>query len=193
MKLIVGLGNPGRIYIDSRHNIGFLVVKRLAKLYRFCLKRDSHTFSLSGKCNIEGNSVVVAMPLTFMNLSGSAVAALLKKYKIGLGNLLVICDDLDLELGRQKVKASGGAGGHRGLKSIIESIGSQDFCRLRIGINRPQKNTDVTSFVLSSFTKREKGALKEIIDKAVSCCRVWVTKGVVESMNIFNKRTIKNE
>jgi len=189
MKLIVGLGNPGTTYIDSRHNIGFSIVKALARDYRVTLKNDSGTFSLSRKVKIEGQNAILAVPLTFMNLSGMATATLVKKYKIGLDNLLVICDDLDLEFGRLKIRGSGSSAGHRGLQSIIDSLGSQGFARLRIGIGRPGQDLDAANFVLSPFTKKEKEKLKDIIEKAVECCRVWTKDGITKSMNIFNKRS----
>ena len=215
MKLVIGLGNPGRIYSESRHNIGFSVIKALSKIYKIPLKKDN-TFSLSGKGKIEGENLILALPLTFMNLSGIAVSALIKKYKIdlprpcthgrGLDNLLVVCDDLDLDFGVIKIRPSGSSAGHRGLGSIIETLGSQGFSRLRIGIGRPphqsvsknvgkanwcrgrplRDNTDASSFVLSSFAKKEKGKIKELIENACDCCRVWVKKGIIESMNTFN-------
>lgn len=206
MKLIVGLGNPGRTYARSRHNIGFSVVESLAKAYRISLKKDNNTFSLSGKGKIEGQTVILGMPLTFMNLSGIAVSALLKRYKIGLprpffpgehgldkkgrglDNLLAICDDLDLEFGRQKIRPSGSSGGHRGLGSIMDSLGSEDFSRLRIGIGRATPNLDTASYVLSAFTKKEREQFKYIIERATQCCRMWVEKGIKESMNIFNRK-----
>ncbi len=199
MKLIVGLGNPGRIYSESRHNIGFSVIKALSKIYKILLKKDN-TFSLSGKGKIEGTNLILALPLTFMNLSGIAVSALIKKYKIdlprpcthgrGLDNLLVVCDDLDLDFGVIKIRPSGSSAGHRGLGSIIETLGSQGFSRLRIGIGRPLRgNTDASSFVLSSFAKKEKGKIKELIENACDCCRVWAKKGIIESMNTFNRRS----
>ncbi len=188
MKLIVGLGNPGRNYTESRHNAGFSVIKALSKDYKIPLKKD--TFSLSGKGKVEGESLILALPLTFMNLSGIAVNALIKKYKIDLENLLVVCDDLDLGLGVIKIRPDGSSGGHRGLGSIIDSLGSQEFGRLRIGISRPLKgNIDAASFVLSPFTKREKGKMKETIEEACDCCRAWAKKGITESMNIFNRRS----
>jgi len=190
MKLIVGLGNPGRNYIDSRHNIGFLIIKYLAKACGIAFKKDSNTFSLSGKERIGGQTVMLAMPVTFMNLSGVAVLALLKKYKVDLESLLVVCDDLDLKFGRIKIRASGSSGGHRGLQSIIDSIESQDFCRLRIGIGRPQnKYVDPAEYVLSAFTKKEKEKARELIKIAGDCCRVWIKKGIIESMDIFNRRS----
>jgi PTH1 family peptidyl-tRNA hydrolase len=133
-----------------------------------------------------------------MNLSGMAVSALLKKYKIDsrcftaeertLNNLLVVCDDLDLEFGRCKIRPSGSSGGHRGLKAIIDTLNCQKFCRLRIGIGRAKGNTDPARYVLNQFTKKEKGQVKEMIDEAIACCQVWVAKGITVSMNIFNRR-----
>ena len=187
MKLIVGLGNPGFIYRHCRHNIGFLVVKRLAKLHKISLKKDKKTFSLSGKGKIGDQDVILAMPVTFMNLSGVAVVSLLKKYRIDLDNLLVICDDIDLEFGRLKIKPSGSSGGHRGLKSIINSTGTQEFSRLRMGIGRPLKSIKAAEYVLSAFNRREKTQLREILEMASSCCRSWVRKGITETMNIFNQ------
>jgi PTH1 family peptidyl-tRNA hydrolase len=192
MKLIVGLGNPGRLYIDSRHNIGFQVVKALAKDYKILLKKDKRISSLSGQGKIEGQGVALALPLTFMNLSGVAVGALLEKYKIHLDDLLVVSDDLDLEFGRLKIRSRGSAAGHRGLESIIDYIKSQDFCRLRIGIDRPHKNTDPAEYVLSPFTRKEKAQVQDLIERALDCCRLWITEGAAESMNRFNKRS-KNE
>jgi PTH1 family peptidyl-tRNA hydrolase len=191
MKLIVGLGNPGRLYIDSRHNIGFSVIKALAKIYKISLKKGN--LSLSGKAEIGSQNVILAMPLTFMNLSGTAVAGLLKKYRIDLANLLVVCDDLDLEFGRLKLRPSGSSGGHRGLKSIIDCIGSQGFVRLRIGIGRPFQDIHASDYVLSPFTRKEKEQVRQIIEKAGACCQSWVTKGVTETMNIFNKRRNTDE
>jgi len=188
MKLIVGLGNPGNLYVHSRHNVGFLVVKAIAQAHKILLKKEKGILSLSGKGKIEGQNIILAMPLTFMNLSGAAVGGLLKKYKIDPSNLLVVCDDLDLNLGRLKIKSSGSSGGHRGLKSIIESLEGDTFARLRIGIGRPAR-TDISAYVLSHFSKKEKVELSELIERASDCCRVWVAKGINKSMNIFNQRS----
>lgn len=191
MKLIVGLGNPGRAYAATKHNIGFRVVKTLSKTYKIVLKKDSGTFSLSGKGKIDGQNIILAIPLTFMNLSGIAISSLLKKYKIDLSNLLVVCDDLDLKLGRFKIKDKGSAGGHRGLKSIIDILKDKGFSRLRIGIGRPapSQSINVSEYVLTPFNKKEKTKVKEIIERACDCCSSWATQGIIESMNIFNKRT----
>jgi PTH1 family peptidyl-tRNA hydrolase len=188
MRLIVGLGNPGRIYINVRHNIGFSVVKTLAKIYRIGLKKDRATFSLSGKGRIEGKPVILSLPLTFMNRSGVSVKALLEKHKLCLADLLVVCDNLDLEFGRLKIKAAGSSGGHRGLNSLIDSLKTTDFCRLRIGIGRPSKNSAATDYVLAPFTMKEKKQLKTIISEALDCCRIWVSEGINKSMEVFNRR-----
>lgn len=189
MKLIVGLGNPGRTYANSRHNIGFSVVRALAKVYNISLKKDNCAFSLSGKGRIKGQNIALVLPLTFMNLSGIAVGALLKKYKTGIDNILVVCDDLDLEFGRLKIRPQGSSGGHRGLQSIIDTLGRQDFCRLRIGIGRRDKNMASAEYVLSPFNKEEKKEVPDIIEKAIECSQSWVTGGAQASMNIFNRRS----
>ena len=192
MKLIVGLGNPGRLYADSRHNIGFSTVKALAKIYKISLKKESGNSSLSGRVKIGGQNVILATPLTFMNLSGIAVSGLLKKYRIDLADLLVVLDDVDLEFGRLKLRPSGSSGGQRGLQSIIDSIGSQGFARLRIGIGRPQQNLQTSQYVLSPFHKKEKEQVGQTIERAAQCCQAWVRKGVTETMNIFNQRRDAN-
>lgn len=182
----MGLGNPGRAYKDSRHNIGFCVLKSLSKNYRIPLKRTADAYSLSGKGRIDGNEVILAEPLTFMNLSGIAVAALVKKNKIDLDELLIICDDLDLELGRLRIRGSGSSGGHRGIKSIISSLESKDFSRLRIGIGRPSGNLDAAGYVLSPFAKSQKEPVDSIVEEACECCLVWIRQGINKAMNLFN-------
>jgi PTH1 family peptidyl-tRNA hydrolase len=189
MKLIVGLGNPGRLYASSRHNIGFSVVKALARHYRVALKRDSALCSLSGQVKTKGQNFALALPMTFMNLSGSAVVSLLKKYKVEPQELLVVCDDLDLKVGRIKIRPCGSSGGHRGLKSIIDLLRGEDFCRLRLGIGRPLACVDTADYVLSPFSGREKEQARRMVEEALSCCAVWVGCGITESMNIFNKRS----
>lgn len=194
MKLIVGLGNPGGVYAHSRHNIGFLTVKALAKHYHSPFKRDSRTFSLSAKGEVAGQNLILALPLTFMNLSGNAIRALRDKYKIDSKSLLVVCDDLDLEFGRIKIKAEGSSGGHRGLESVIKALGSRDFARLRIGIGRPRQNfRQISDYVLGSFLKKEQQGLKEVIARSCSCCECWAKEGIAKSMDIFNQRSKENE
>ena len=192
MKLIVGLGNPGLIYAGSRHNIGFAVVKSLARSLKVTLKRERSAFSLVGKVKLGELNIILALPQSFMNLSGLAVKALLKEFKINPKDLLVICDDLDLELGRIKIRPFGSSGGQRGLQSIIEHIGTSEFSRLRIGIGRPRQSTQTVRYVLTSFLRKERAIVAEANEKSVRCCLSWVENGVDETMNMFNTRS-KNE
>ena len=192
MKLIVGLGNPGLVYAGSRHNIGFIVVKSLARSLKVVLKRDGSVSALVSKANWGQNNVALALPQTFMNLSGIAVKALLKKFKVGFEDLLVVCDDLDLELGRIKIRPQGRSGGQRGIVSIIEHLGTQDFSRLRIGIGRPKDPADAAGYVLSGFLRKEKAIVEEAKEDAVNCCLSWVENGIVRTMDSFNIRS-RNE
>lgn len=203
MKLIVGLGNPGRVYRGTRHNIGSSVVKALAKEYNVTLRRGIFASCLSGKARIEGQDVILAVPLVFMNLSGIAVSSLIKKCKIdlphspaaqerGLENLMVVFDDLDLELGSLRLRPDGSSGGHKGLESLISALGSSKFARLRIGIGRPKAaSTDIVKYVLSPFSQKEKKIMQEITEICCLALKVWVSSGISKTMNIFNKASQK--
>lgn len=198
MKLIVGLGNPGRIYKNSRHNIGFSVLDALAKSQEIVFKKEADVYSWTAKL-VDGSKktpaphLVLAQPQTFMNLSGFSVRALLKKYKVGLEDLLVVCDDLDLELGRIKIKGCGSSAGHRGIKSIIGTLKSSNFCRLRLGIGRPDIGRDAAAYVLSAFTREEKKTVKCAIDNACECIKIWVAQGITPAMDRFNKRIVTSK
>ena len=172
MKLIVGLGNPGLKYKNTRHNIGFLVVEKLAKELgvKFNKKQDQ---GLIGVSKISSEKVILLKPLTYMNLSGLSVKALAEKHGILPQGLLVICDDLNLQLGTLRLRSSGSDGGHNGLKSIIKELGSGDFARLRLGIGKGKENNFLADFVLSPFTPAEKRYANEIIDTAVWACLNW--------------------
>lgn len=188
MKLIIGLGNPGFFYNGSRHNIGFQVIKYLAKAKHAALKKEKGIRALSGKVKFEGVDTVLALPLTFMNLSGEAVKPLLERYKAEPGDLLVVCDDLDLEFGRLRLRSKGTSAGHRGIESIIGYLGSNEFSRARVGIGRPGDKTEAADYVLSHFNKKEKEKLASIIENAATCCVSWVSIGLEKSMSIFNKK-----
>ncbi len=192
--MIVGLGNPGLAYTASRHNIGFQVVQSLAGTLKIKFKPDSLVPALVAKYSSSAQELVLALPQTYMNLSGIAVKALVKKFKVSTADLLIVCDDLDLALGRMKIRAQGSSGGQRGLKSIIEHLGRQDFNRLRIGIGRPKNSSreDAADYVLAGFPSSQRAQVKKIQLDAVSCCQSWLEKGIVETMNIFNLRS-KNE
>ncbi len=193
-KLIVGLGNPGLIYAASRHNIGFRVVKYLAGSLKIKLKADRQVLAVVAKVRYCGQDLILALPQTYMNLSGSSVSALLKKFKVAPADLLVVCDDLDLELGRMKLRPQGSSGGQRGLESIIRQIGTQDFGRLRIGIGRPKRPEDAAKYVLAGFLRQEKAAVKQIEIDAVECLRSWIENGITQTMNMFNNlRSSKDE
>ncbi|MCM8792125.1 MAG: aminoacyl-tRNA hydrolase [Candidatus Omnitrophica bacterium] len=186
IKLIVGLGNPLRLYRDTRHNIGKAIVEEMAKLYRIKLKKDKELLSSWSMVKNKGVDFILAYPLVFMNLSGESVIALIKRFKVEKRNLLVICDDLDLKLGMIRIKPQGGDAGHRGLRSVIESIGSNDFCRLRIGIGRIQDKNKISNFVLSEFEEQEKCIIEEVKKRAIDCCQSWLFEGINCAMNRFN-------
>jgi peptidyl-tRNA hydrolase, PTH1 family len=186
MKLVVGLGNPGRFYANSRHNVGFMVIKELADGFDAALKKDGN--ALSVKVKVDGQDLILAQPHTFMNLSGSCVKALSRKYRAEPQDILVVCDDLDLDFGRTKLRPSGSSGGQNGLASVIDALGTREFPRLRIGIGRPLPE-HASQYVLASFSKQERQELKEIITRAAECCLVWVREGVVKSMDAYNRRS----
>ena len=184
MKLIVGLGNPGEKYKFTRHNIGANVVGELARSNNINLRRRKY-LSRFGEGKIAGEEVKIISPLTYMNLSGRAVTAIVKDKKIALSDILVICDDADLKLGNIKIRPKGSDGGHRGLRSIIENLGSGTFARLRIGIG---KDGDLTNHVLSSFGKDEIDKVEEVKERALGAALSWLEKGIAETMNVYNAR-----
>jgi PTH1 family peptidyl-tRNA hydrolase len=190
MTLIIGLGNPGNLYAQSRHNIGSSVIRALADNYKAVLKKDNITRALSAKVMIGAQETVLAIPLTYMNLSGPAARSLVKKHKIDLKDLLVVCDDLDLEFGRIRMRPEGSYGGHRGLESVIAALGSKEFSRLRIGIDRPLNadEQEISEYVLAPFSKKVKAQLQIVVENACECCQAWVEEGVAAAMNKFNKK-----
>lgn len=185
MKLVIGLGNPGFRYRNTRHNVGFLIVGLLSKKFRIPIKKAKYR-GLLGKGSIEGEKIALFMPGTYMNLSGDAVLDLLKKEGISAKDFIVICDDLDLGFGSIRLRERGSAGGHNGLKSIINSLGEKDFQRLRIGIGQGKKPEDASRFVLASFTSAERKALKAVKEKALECIITWIKEGPSKAMSLFN-------
>lgn len=193
MKLIIGLGNPGKIYTRNRHNIGFRSIDHLAKLYTIGThRRQCHAQTGTGK--IADVKVVLAKPATFVNQSGEAAGCLVNNYKIPLSDLIVIHDDLDLPLGKIRIRPNGSAGGHKGMNSIISTLGSEDFPRIKVGIGRPmsQDGTAVTDedkivdYVLSDFTPREDDIIKAAIAQVAKAVQSILTEGVTAAMNKFN-------
>ena len=185
MKLIVGLGTPGPRYANNRHNVGYQCIERLVRQYDMPAARIMFkAYVTSG--NMEGMRTVLARPLTFMNLSGLAVRPLLHWYHLAMPDLLVIHDDLDLPLGKLRLRPSGSSGGHKGMQSIIEALGSQDIFRLRIGIGRPVHGLPPPDYVLSDFSSDELITMETAYDRAVAAIVSFVAEGVAAAMNKAN-------
>jgi PTH1 family peptidyl-tRNA hydrolase len=187
VELIVGLGNPGKEYEASRHNIGFLVVNRLARAHDIPLQERKYK-SLWGRGEIEGRSVILAKPRTYMNLSGDAVKLFLAPFSLTANQLIVIHDDLDLPFGRIKIKEKGGNGGHKGIQSIMRATGSGDFPRVKVGIGRPPGGMDAADYVLQPFGHAEKQLLGEVIASAQEALELLLRAGLQAAMNLYNRR-----
>jgi len=182
VAMIAGLGNPGAQYAGTRHNVGFEVIEALAKKHGIPLKTHRHQAQY-GVGTIEGKSVVLVKPLTFMNLSGRAVGALLRHYRLNPTAILVVADDLDMETARVRLKPKGSPGGHNGHKSIQHALGSDEYPRLKIGIGKGQ---DGIEHVLSRFKPSERAIVNDAVLKCVEGCEVWVSAGVEIAMNRVN-------
>lgn len=187
-KVVCGLGNPGPRYSGTRHNVGYEVVGRLAQVEGGVWQRYR---KLAKICSVvvDGRHILLVKPLTFMNLSGSALQPLVRKWGVDPEDLLVIYDCLDLPLGVLRMRAGGGSGGHRGVQSIIDHLKTRDFPRIRVGIGRPPAGGDSVFFVLSSFSPEERILLEGVLDRAAAATRTWITAGIEAAMNRFNKRT----
>ena len=213
MKLIVGLGNPGKPYEKNRHNVGFHVVELLAARHglRFDVKQGKTKVALGtiqlvsvplspafqadapGQAvpiqpAVQAIRVAIAKPQTFMNLSGQGVGELARFYKVDPSDVLVVFDDLDLPLGVLRLRASGGSGGHNGMRSIIAALGSDEFPRLRIGIDRPPGRMDPAAYVLQDFSRQQEEVMVQVRDQAVAACEHWLAFGITSAMNVFNTR-----
>lgn len=187
MYLIAGLGNPGLRYRNTRHNIGFQVVKTLARELNIRLTgRRFH--SKHAHAVINGKDIILIQPMTFMNLSGLSVKECMNHYGIKPEKVLVIHDDLDLPLGRIKLAGRGGAGGHRGVKSISDCLESSLFPRVKIGIGRPVYEETIEDYVLSPFYRDQKQLVKEIIEISIQACRIFINNGIESAMNQINSK-----
>ena len=192
MKLIVGLGNPGREYEATRHNLGFMLIDRIIERAGGRRLRDEAGARVA-ELTLAGERVVVVKPQTFMNLSGNAVRPLLDRY--GEGNpasLIVASDDVALPFGMIRVRARGSAGGQKGLKSIIDRLGTNEFARIRLGVGPDHPVENLSSFVLSPIPKRERDRLDQVLDRAADAAEVIITSGVDRAMALFNER-VKDE
>ncbi|WP_077329951.1 aminoacyl-tRNA hydrolase [Virgibacillus siamensis] len=187
MKCIVGLGNPGFKFKKTRHNIGFMVIDELVERHNWKLKKDK----FNGKSiveHVQGEKVVLLKPQTFMNLSGQSIRPLMDFYQLEAADILVIYDDMDLPTGKIRLRQKGGHGGHNGVRSAIEHIGSKEFKRLRIGIGRPETRIPVIDYVLGSFPKAQQKDASESIQTAADACEAWMEKPFDQVMNEFNNQ-----
>lgn len=186
MKLIVGLGNPGKQYEHTRHNIGFEVIDALASGFSIPLNQSKFK-GLYGIGFYSGEKVILLKPLTYMNLSGESIRAVMDYYEIDIENLLVIYDDLDLPVGKIRLRQKGSPGGHNGIKSTVAHLGTQQFNRIRIGIDRPQPGMSVPDYVLGRFHPDEKAPTEDAVKKSADACSAWLEKPFLQVMNEFNQ------
>jgi PTH1 family peptidyl-tRNA hydrolase len=194
VKLIVGLGNPGREYRGTRHNVGFLVVDEIARRHQLALAMAPSQVPDTLVAKRYGpEPLLVARPLIYMNRSGEAVAALMCYYDIGVGELLVVVDEAALPFGRLRARARGSAGGHNGLKSIIERLGTTEFARLRLGVGRGDPQRDLADHVLAEFESGERAELDVFITRAADAAEMFAVEGIEKVMNAYNPETTAPE
>jgi len=187
MKLVAGLGNPGRRYEGTRHNVGFDVLDLLAR--RHGAEWEAGPRGIEALvARWRSHDTVLAKPLTFMNLSGGAIVALLQFYKIDPVDLLVVVDDVNIDLGRLRLRPGGSAGGHNGLKSIIGSTGSDPFARMRIGVGRGENRRDLADHVLAKFDADERSIVAEMVDRSADAIELFIAEGIGPVMNRYNRK-----
>lgn len=187
MKLIVGLGNPGRQYEETRHNVGFKVIDELSDQLHIPLDKAKFN-GVFGQGIVNGEKVLLLKPLTYMNLSGESIRPLMDYYDILVDDILVIYDELDLPVGKIRLREKGSAGGHNGMKSIIHHLGTQEFKRIRIGINRPTNGMKIADYVLGRFQAEESQDIKDAIQKSAEAAEKWVSTPFLQVMNEFNAK-----
>lgn len=182
--LIVGLGNPGRHYAENRHNLGFMAVDRLARAHAIPMQRVQNQ-AIVGQGKLGDHSILLAKPQTYMNLSGNSVASLARFYKLPVSNLLIVYDELDLPLGTLRIREKGGAGGHNGMRSIIQHL-SDEFPRLRLGIGRPPGQMPAAAYVLQDFGRDEQASVDDMLDSALGAIESFVRDGIQLAMSRYN-------
>ncbi|MCK8824914.1 aminoacyl-tRNA hydrolase [Fuchsiella alkaliacetigena] len=185
MRLVVGLGNPGFKYARTRHNIGFRVLDSFAEKNKVKIKQEKQK-ALTGKLYIKGEKVILAKPQTYMNKSGQAVKGLVDWYQFDPQDIIVIYDDLDLEPGHLRIRRSGGHGGHKGLKSIFNSLNTREIPRIRIGIGRPPKYMSVSEYVLGKFTAEQSSLIEDSVERAQAALKVILADDLTTAMNKYN-------
>ena len=186
LKLVTGLGNPGREYDNTRHNAGFMVIDSLLEMLPGAFDKKDRCSSIFWEGRFKGKSLTLQKPLTFMNLSGKAVASLCARKKISAQEILLVYDDMDLPLGRMRIRKNGSGGGHNGVQSVIDEIGSQDFPRLRIGIGRSEADNAQIDHVLSVFSPEESEIFEKVRQKAAEALKFILSRDVDSAMNRYN-------
>lgn len=191
MYVIAGLGNPGKQYENTRHNIGFMVIDSIAKAHEIPVVEIKHRAQI-GKGYLNGEKIILAKPLTYMNASGESIRALTDYYKIDTQtNFIVIYDDVSMDAGQLRIRKQGSAGGHNGIKSIIAHLGSEEFRRIKIGIGDKRPGDDLADYVLGNFNKEERAVMKESIANAASAVEMILRDGIDAAMNRYNKKMEK--
>jgi peptidyl-tRNA hydrolase, PTH1 family len=191
MYVIVGLGNPNREYVATRHNIGFEVIAKIAHENNIYMDFKKHK-ALCGKGYIEGHKVILAQPQTYMNRSGESVRELVDYYKISKEELIVIYDDISLDIGQIRIRKKGSAGGHNGIKNIIQHLAIQEFPRIKVGVGDKPRGWDLADYVLSRFRESEIEEVSESIDRSARACKLIIAKGIEAAMNQYNKKAQEN-
>ena len=187
MKLVAGLGNPGRDYAGTRHNIGFGVIARISDKYNIPLTGKEHK-AICGKGMIGGEKVILAQPQTFMNLSGECVRSLVDYYKLESEDIIIAYDDIDLEVGRLCIRSKGSAGGHNGIKNIISHLGTNEFPRVKVGVGGKPEGGDLVRHVLGRFSREDEKVIGEVLDVAVEAVETILSDGVEAAMNRYNAK-----
>ena len=187
MHIIVGLGNPTDQYQATRHNIGWDAITRLSDDYRIPLDFKKHK-AICGKGFIEGEKVILAQPLTYMNLSGESVRELVDYYKVSPQEVIIIYDDISLEVGQLRIRKQGSAGGHNGIKSIISHLGTEEFPRIKVGVGDKPKGWDLADYVLSRFSKEEQPIIRDALKDTSEACKMMVTGSIDAAMNQYNRK-----
>lgn len=185
MKVIIGLGNPGKKYEDTRHNVGFMTIDKISDKWGIPVHQGKFR-ALVGEGRIESEKVLLMKPQTYMNLSGESVAEVLKFYKVTPDDILVIYDDLDLPTGQLRLREKGSAGGHNGIKSLIQHTGTQEFKRIKVGIGRPESGRNVSDYVLQPFAGSDQSQIEKAIDQASQASVMWTKDSFLKVMNHFN-------
>ena len=185
MYIIVGLGNPGKQYENTRHNVGFNVIDILAEEYGISVTKMKHK-ALIGEGRVGTEKVVLVKPVTYMNLSGESLAEIYNFYKVETSNIVVIYDDIDLDVGKIRIRKKGSGGTHNGMRSIVKCLGTTDFPRVRIGVSKPEPGRDLANFVLSRFRKEEQADLEIGLEKAYKAVEAMIKENVDIAMNKYN-------